>query len=89
MRVVSLLPSATERLFALGVEPVGVSHRCDHSPAAHELPTLTSTVVDHEDRSAAERGDADTACALLDTDETVATNTLPAGERRDRSLVGH
>ncbi|OTF10322.1 ABC transporter substrate-binding protein [Halorubrum sp. SD612] len=54
MRVASLLPSATETLFALGVEPVGVSHSCDHPPAARELPTLTSTVVDHADRSAAD-----------------------------------
>jgi len=54
MRVASLLPSATETLFALGVEPVGVSHSCDHPTAARERPTLTSTVVDHEDRSAAD-----------------------------------
>ncbi|MFC6754759.1 ABC transporter substrate-binding protein, partial [Halorubrum tibetense] len=54
MRVVTLLPSATETLFALGVEPVGVSHSCDHPPAARELPTLTSTVVDHEGREAAD-----------------------------------
>jgi len=54
MRVASLLPSATETLFALGVEPVGVSHSCDHPPAARELPTLTSTVVDYADRSAAD-----------------------------------
>lgn len=53
MRVASLLPSATETLFALGVEPIGVSHSCDHPAAARDLPTLTSTVVDHEDRSAA------------------------------------
>ena len=54
MRVASLLPSATETLFALGVEPVGVSHSCDRPPAARDLPTLTSTVVDHEGRSAAD-----------------------------------
>ncbi|TKX73407.1 cobalamin-binding protein [Halorubrum sp. GN11_10-6_MGM] len=54
MRVASLLPSATETLFALGVEPVGVSHSCDHPPAVHDLPTLTSTVVAHENRSAAD-----------------------------------
>lgn len=36
MRVVSLLPSATETLFALGLdsEIVGVSHECDFPPAA-------------------------------------------------------
>ncbi|EMA62809.1 ABC transporter substrate-binding protein [Halorubrum kocurii] len=54
MRVATLLPSATETLCALGVEPIGVSHSCDHPPAARDLPTLTSTVVDHADRSAAD-----------------------------------
>ena len=36
MRIVSLLPSATETLFALGLdeEVVGVSHECDFPPAA-------------------------------------------------------
>jgi iron complex transport system substrate-binding protein len=36
MRIVSLLPSATETLFALGFddEVVGVSHECDFPPAA-------------------------------------------------------
>jgi iron complex transport system substrate-binding protein len=56
MRVVSLLPSATELLFALGVEPVGVSHSCDSPPAARDLPVLTATAIDHEGRSA---GDID------------------------------
>jgi hypothetical protein len=41
-----------------------------------------------EARAAAERGDTDTARALLDTAETVATNKLPAGERRDRVRWG-
>ena len=54
MRVVSLLPSCTEILFALGVEPVGVSHSCDHPPAVDAIPTVTSTVVDHEDHAASE-----------------------------------
>jgi iron complex transport system substrate-binding protein len=46
MRVVSLLPSATEMLYALGVEPVGVSHECDFPPAAQELPTVIHSRVD-------------------------------------------
>ncbi|TKX83727.1 hypothetical protein EXE43_22745, partial [Halorubrum sp. SS5] len=33
-------------------------------------------------------GDAPTARATLDTAETVATNKLPAGERRDRIRWG-
>jgi iron complex transport system substrate-binding protein len=76
MRVASLLPSATETLFALGVEPVGVSHSCDHPPAARELPTLTSTVVDHADRSAADideqMRDVDGAVYDLDVDRLAA-----------------
>jgi iron complex transport system substrate-binding protein len=44
MRIVSLLPSATEILFALGFdrEIVGVSHECDFPPSAR-----TRTVVIH------------------------------------------
>jgi iron complex transport system substrate-binding protein len=44
MRIVSLLPSATEILFALGLDQqvVGVSHECDFPPAAR-----SKTVVIH------------------------------------------
>jgi iron complex transport system substrate-binding protein len=45
MRVVSLVPSATEMLFALGADVVGVTHECDHPAAAAELPRLTATVL--------------------------------------------
>jgi len=43
MRIVSLVPSATEMLFALGLGPdlVGVTHECDYPPAARELPRVT------------------------------------------------
>lgn len=43
MRIVSLVPSATEILFALGLgdEVVAVTHECDYPPAAEELPTIT------------------------------------------------
>jgi iron complex transport system substrate-binding protein len=46
MRVVSLLPSATEICYALGVEPVGVSHECDYPPAARERPAVNRSRVD-------------------------------------------
>jgi iron complex transport system substrate-binding protein len=46
MRVVTLLPSATEIVYALGVEPVGVSHECDHPPAASERPSVNRSRVD-------------------------------------------
>lgn len=44
MRIVSLLPSATEILFALGVgdQVVGVTFECDHPPAARSK-TIVST----------------------------------------------
>ena len=44
-------------LFALGVEPVGVSNSCDHPPVVADIPMVTSTVIDQETRSAAEIDD--------------------------------
>lgn len=43
MRIVSLLPSATEIVYALGLgeELVGVSHDCDFPPQAREVPVVT------------------------------------------------
>ncbi len=40
MRIVSLVPHATELLFALGLgdELVAVTHECDYPPQALELP---------------------------------------------------
>lgn len=47
MRIVSLVPHATELLFALGLggELVGVTHECDYPEAAHELPRVTRDVL--------------------------------------------
>ena len=47
MRIVSLVPSATEMLFALGVGPdvVAVTHECDFPPAVRELPKVTCDVL--------------------------------------------
>ncbi len=43
MRIVSLVPSATEMLFALGLGDavVAVTHECDYPQAALELPKIT------------------------------------------------
>lgn len=43
LRVVSLLPSATEMVCAVGAREnlVGVSHECDHPAGVENLPTLT------------------------------------------------
>lgn len=47
MRVASLVPSATEMLFALGLGDgvVGVTHECDYPPDALSLPHLTRTAL--------------------------------------------
>lgn len=47
MRIASLVPSATETLFALGLgdEVIAVTHECDHPPAAAGLPHLTRSVI--------------------------------------------
>jgi iron complex transport system substrate-binding protein len=45
VRIVSLLPSATEILFGIGAgdEVVGVTHECDYPPQALQLPKLTAS----------------------------------------------
>ena len=47
MRIVSLVPSATEMLFALGVgdDVAAVTHECDHPPEALDLPKVTRDVI--------------------------------------------
>jgi iron complex transport system substrate-binding protein len=48
MNVISTSPSSTEILYALGVEPVAVSHACDHPPEAAALPSIDVSKVDAE-----------------------------------------
>lgn len=45
----SLLPSATEIVCALGLRDrlVGVSHECDYPVSVSELPRLTASILDH------------------------------------------
>ncbi|MCW3067596.1 MAG: putative periplasmic substrate-binding protein [Solirubrobacterales bacterium] len=47
MRIVSLVPHATELLFALGLDGqiVGVTHECDYPPAALALARITRDVL--------------------------------------------
>ena len=53
MRIVTLLPSATEIVCALGRESqlVGVSHSCDYPTTVRSLPTVTSTRVPYDQSS--------------------------------------
>ena len=47
MRIVSLIPSATEMLFELGLggDLIAVTHECDYPPAALELPKITRDIL--------------------------------------------
>ena len=53
-RIVSLLPSATEIAYALGLEDrlVGVTHECDFPVSAREKPQLTASALPHAANSA-------------------------------------
>ena len=76
MRIVSLVPSATETLFALGVgdEVIAVTHECDHPPEALERPRVTRDVIgpglppDEIDRAVRELTEQGRAIYELDED---------------------
>lgn len=56
LRIVSLLPSATEIACALGLEDalVGVTHECDYPPAVANKPKLTASRISHETMTSAQ-----------------------------------
>lgn len=74
MRIVSLLPSATEIVCALGLQEhlVGVSHGCSYPPGVATLPRMTSTRVPYnagsDDIDAYVRDHLDDNTALYDLD---------------------
>jgi iron complex transport system substrate-binding protein len=55
MKICSLLPSATEILFALGLgeQVAGVSHECDFPPEARSKPVLIKSRISHTQSAAA------------------------------------
>jgi iron complex transport system substrate-binding protein len=55
MKICSLLPSATEILFALelGDQVAGVSHECDFPPEARTKPVLIKSRISHTESAAA------------------------------------
>jgi iron complex transport system substrate-binding protein len=59
MRIASLVPSATEALFALGLGPqvVAVTHECDYPAEARSLPQLTRSLIPPRLTAAAEIDD--------------------------------
>lgn len=50
MKIVSLLPSATEIVCELGLghDLVGVTHECDYPPFVKSLPKVTRTLIPHD-----------------------------------------
>src|SRR5207244_62266 len=56
LRIVSLLPSSTEIVCALGLEDalVGITHECDYPPSVAGKPRLTSSQISHETMTSAE-----------------------------------
>src|SRR5215211_5112381 len=50
MKIVSLVPSATEIVCALGLEEnlVGITHECDFPPTVAGRPHLTASRISHE-----------------------------------------
>ncbi|HEX8632941.1 MAG TPA: cobalamin-binding protein [Pyrinomonadaceae bacterium] len=75
-RIVSLLPSATEIVCALGLEDalVGVTHECDYPAAVVGLPQLTASRISHLTMTSAEidhavRSQLDGHGSIYDLDE--------------------
>ena len=82
MRIVSLLPSATEIVCELGLggDLVGVTHECDHPPFVAGLPRVTRTLVPHD---AASREIDSVVQALKRQSSALATRDV--GKPRARS----
>jgi iron complex transport system substrate-binding protein len=86
MRIVSLLPSATEIICRLGLgdQLVGVTHECDYPPAVQRLPKVTRTLIPAEasssqiDRLVRER---------LLTDRALYTLNLPVLQELRPDLI--
>src|SRR5437868_5960691 len=79
MRIVSLLPSATEIVCALGLENnlVGVTHECDYPPLVKGLPKVTRTFIPHD---ATSREIDELVRDRLKTDRALYTLDMPALE---------
>ncbi|HEV7844181.1 MAG TPA: cobalamin-binding protein [Pyrinomonadaceae bacterium] len=75
-RIVSLLPSSTEIVCALGLRDalVGITHECDYPPTVAGLPRLTASRISHETMTSREidhavRSQLDGHGSIYDLDE--------------------
>jgi iron complex transport system substrate-binding protein len=86
MRIVSLLPSATEIVCELGLgdQLVGVTHECDYPPFVRKLPKVTRTSIPHD----ASSQDIDARVReRLKTQRALYTLDLPTLERLQPELI--
>src|SRR3989442_8691197 len=84
MRIVSLLPSSTEIVCALGLQDalVGITHECDYPPSVAGKPRLTSSQISHETMTSAEidhavRSQLDGHGSIYHLDETRLRELTP------------
>ncbi len=83
MRIVSLVPHATELLFALGLgsEVIAVTHECDFPPEARDLPTVTRDALpaglSAAEIDAAVRERTDRGEAIYELDQTLVSELRP------------
>ena len=84
MRIVSLLPSTTEIVCALGLEDqlVGITHECDYPRSVGNQPRLTASRISHETMTSAEidhavRSQLDGHGSIYDLDEAKLRELKP------------
>jgi len=78
-RVVSLLPSATEILYAIGAgdDIVAVTHECDFPPEAASRPAVTASALNHDGST----------CAVIDRLTKSALHAGSSVYRLDEELL--
>jgi iron complex transport system substrate-binding protein len=83
-RIISLLPSATEIVCALGLEDslVGMTHECDYPPTVAGKPRLTASKISHAEMSSAEidhavRSQLDGHGSIYELDEELLRELSP------------
>jgi iron complex transport system substrate-binding protein len=81
LRIVSLLPSATEIVCALGLEEslVGITHECDYPPRVKGKPVVTSSVLPTPHGDGDAEGEETAPLAASEIDARVR-EALAAGE---------